>query len=249
MEDEYSVVLFSFDWCSDRIGEDSIAAKVVATKSGGNGGGGGSVDYPYADKDKEDKPVDPTPVDPTPAGGFTDVKGHWGEDAIEFVVEKNLFKGTSATTFSPNASTTRGMIAVVLHNYEENPVHDYAGDFADVEHNKWYTEGIAWLSATGVTTGYPDGTFGHDDNVTREQLAAFLYRFATHKGYDVAIGEIELTFADTAAISAYAEEAIKWATAKGILNGKGGNILDPKGEATRAEVAAMMQRFVLAYNK
>ncbi len=231
--------------------EDSIAATINVNKKT-SGGGGGGVDYPY--EDKEDKPadptpVDPTPVDPTPSEGFTDVKGHWAEEAISFVVEKNLFKGTSATTFSPNASTTRGMIAVVLHNYEENPVHDYAGDFKDVEHNQWYTEGIAWLSATGVTTGYPDGTFGHGDNVTREQLAAFLYRFAAHKGYDVAFGEIELAFADADAISAYAEEAIKWATANGIMNGKSGNILDPKGFATRAEVAAMMQRFVLAYNK
>ncbi len=240
--------LLTVDCVLGPIGEDSMVAKVVASKTTGGGGSSDRVDYPYEDKEEDPTPVDPTPVTPPAEEGFTDVKGHWAEEAINFVVEKNLFKGTSATTFSPNASTTRGMIAVVLHNYEENPVHDYAGDFVDVEHNQWYTEGIAWLSATGVTTGYPDGRFGHSDNVTREQLAAFLYRFAAHKGYDVAIDEIELDYADADAISAYAEEAIKWATANGIMNGKDGGKLDPKGFATRAEVAAMMQRFVLKYN-
>lgn len=170
---------------------------------------------------------------------FSDVENHWANDFVDFVTARGLFNGTSERVFSPDITMTRGMLAVVLHNYEKNPEYSYDGKFMDVETDSWYGEAIGWLSDKGIATGYENGNFGAEDSITREQLAVFLYRYAglpEHSG--------TISFADSDKISNYAIDAISWATEKGILSGKGNNMLDPQGLATRAEVATMITRFI-----
>ena len=171
---------------------------------------------------------------------FTDTKGHWAENSIDFVVARDLFKGTSKEEFSPDAYMTRGMFAVVLHNYENNPEFKAEGQFFDVASNFWYKEAVDWLYDKGVVSGYEDGSFGAEDNITREQLITLFYRYAGNPQYS----NKNIEFNDAADISEYAKDAILWAIEKGIINGKEDNNLDPMGTATRAECAAIVQRFI-----
>lgn len=171
---------------------------------------------------------------------FDDIESHWARRNIEFVVRKGLFSGTSDRKFSPDDKLTRGMLAVILYNFAENPETKYDGKFADVKVGSWYGDAIGWLAEKGITQGYQDGNFGPDDNINREQLAVFLHRFAGE-----AESVYELEFADNEAISEYAKNAISWAVENEIMSGKGENMLDPKGLATRAEAATMLQKFII----
>lgn len=171
---------------------------------------------------------------------FSDTKGHWASNYVDFVTARGLFNGTSEDEFSPDNNMTRGMLAVVLHNYESNPEYDYAGEFIDVEKDSWYGEAVGWLNSQGIATGYENGTFGAEANITREQLAVFLYRFSGSPEYKNNAG-----FVDNDKISGYAFDAISWASENAIISGKGENNCDPQGLATRAEVAAMLSRFVM----
>ena len=171
---------------------------------------------------------------------FADTEGHWANDSIDFVVARDLFKGTSEKEFSPDAYMTRGMFAVVLHNYENNPEFKAEGQFFDVASNSWYKESVDWLYDKGVVSGYEDGSFGAEDNITREQLITLFYRYAGNPQYS----NKNIEFNDAADISEYAKDAILWAIEKGIINGKEDNNFDPKGTATRAECAAIVQRFI-----
>lgn len=175
---------------------------------------------------------------------FDDIKNHWAKRYIEFVVRRGLFSGTSERTFSPDGKLTRGMLAVILHNYEKNPASEYNGEFADVKKDSWYAEAIGWLSNKGITSGYENGNFGPEDNITREQLAVFLYRYAGEPE-----STFELTFSDNESISSYAKNALSWAVEKEIMSGKGEKLLDPKGFATRAEAATMIRKFVIVMDK
>ena len=135
---------------------------------------------------------------------------------------------------------TRGMLAVVLHNLEGNPNPNSAGQFHDVANDAWYAEAVCWADAEGIVSGYGDGTFGANNQIAREQLAVMLYRYAgspAHSGQ-------ELTFHDAHNVMGFAADAMSWAVENNIINGKGGNILDPKGTTTRAQVAAILMRFV-----
>ncbi len=170
---------------------------------------------------------------------FTDTENHWASESVNFVTAREIFNGTGENTFSPDDSMTRGMLAVVLHNYEKNPEYNYDGSFSDVQKDSWYGEAVGWLAEKDITHGYENGNFGADDNITREQLAVFLYRYAGTPQY-----EGTATFNDNDKISHYAVAAISWAVENNILNGKENNLLDPQGLATRAEVATMISRFV-----
>lgn len=174
------------------------------------------------------------------SGMFDDIAKHWAKSSIEFVVRRGLMSGTAERKFSPDAKLTRAMLAVILYNYAENPEVTYSGEFADVKAENWYADAISWLSEKGITKGYADGTFGPDDNITREQLAVFLHRYAGE-----AESEYELAFTDNDAISEYAKKAIAWAVENEMMSGKGENMLDPKGLATRAETAVMLYKFVI----
>lgn len=174
----------------------------------------------------------------------------WYTDAVRDVYEHGLMAGTSDTTFSPDATTSRSMNATILWRMAGSPVMNYAMDFADVPQGQWYSEAIRWAAAEGIVGGYGNGAFGTDDPITREQLAVMLYRFAQQQGYDVSLGEDTniLSYTDVADLSEYAISAMQWACGAGIITGTGdGSTLTPHGEATRAQVAVMLQKFCEGY--
>ena len=176
---------------------------------------------------------------------FNDVSANdWFASAVDYVTGKGMMNGTADNTFSPKANTTRGMVVTVLYRLENQPSTS-AASFTDVASGAYYANAVAWANANGIVSGYGSGKFGPNDKVTREQLAAILYRYAQYKKYDVSVGEDTniLFYNDAQSISSYAIPAIQWACGAGVVTGKSGNKLDPKGNATRAEVAAMLMRF------
>lgn len=176
---------------------------------------------------------------------FNDVSANdWFASAVDYVTGKGMMNGTADNTFSPKANTTRGMVVTVLYRLENQPSTS-AASFTDVASGAYYANAVAWANANGIVSGYGSGKFGPNDKVTREQLAAILYRYAQYKKYDVSVGEDTniLSYDDAQSISSYAIPAIKWACGAGVVTGKSGSKLDPKGNATRAEVAAMLMRF------
>ena len=176
---------------------------------------------------------------------FNDVSANdWFASAVDYVTGKGMMNGTAANTFSPKANTTRGMVVTVLYRLENQPSTS-AASFTDVASGAYYANAVAWANANGIVSGYGSGKFGPNDKVTREQLAAILYRYAQYKKYDVSVGEDTniLSYNDAQSISSYAIPAIQWACGAGVVTGKSGSKLDPKGNATRAEVAAMLMRF------
>ena len=181
--------------------------------------------------------------EPLPFGDVDD--GDWFADAVRFVYENGMMNGVSETDFAPHATTSRSMIVTILYRLEGEPVVDYAMDFTDVAGDAYYAEAVRWAASEGIVGGYGGGLFGAEDAVTREQLAVILYRYAVYKGYDVSIGEDTniLSYADFADLSEYAIPAMQWACGAGIVNGTSESTLTPQGEATRAQVAAMLMRF------
>ena len=181
--------------------------------------------------------------EPLPFGDVDD--GDWFADAVRFVYENGMMNGVSETDFAPHATTSRSMIVTILYRLEGEPVVDYAMDFTDVAGDAYYAEAVRWAASEGIVGGYGGGLFGAEDAVAREQLAVILYRYAVYKGYDVSIGEDTniLSYADFADLSEYAIPAMQWACGAGIVNGTSESTLTPQGEATRAQVAAMLMRF------
>ena len=184
--------------------------------------------------------------EPLPFGDVDD--GDWFADAVRFVYENGMMNGVSETDFAPHATTSRSMIVTILYRLEGEPVVDYAMGFTDVAGDAYYAEAVRWAASEGIVGGYGGGLFGSDDAVTREQLAVILYRYAVYKGYDVSIGEDTniLSYADFADLSEYAIPAMQWACGAGVITGVTDATLVPQGEATRAQVAAMLMRFVEA---
>ena len=182
---------------------------------------------------------------------FTDIADNaWYADAVRYVYKHGLMAGTSATTFAPDVTTSRAMIATILWRMAGSPVVNYAMNFADVPQDQWYSEAIRWATSEGIVGGYGNGLFGTNDPITREQFAAMLYRFAQEQGYDVSIGENTniLSYTDVADLSEYAISAMQWAVGAGIINGTGdGSTLTPQGQATRAQAAVMLTRFCEEY--
>lgn len=173
---------------------------------------------------------------------FTDVPAtSWMADAVAFASAHQLFNGTAPDQFSPDLPMSRGMLAVVLHNLESNPRQAVTGAFADVSSSEWYAEGVAWAAANKIVDGYGGGRFGPNDNITREQLAVMLWRYA---GRPAAAGR-DLAFVDAGKVSDWAKDALCWAVENHIINGKGNGVLDPGGNATRAETAQMLKNFML----
>lgn len=174
---------------------------------------------------------------------FTDVKeADWFYEAVQYVYEKGMMNGTGSTTFDPNGTTSRGMIVTILHRLEGTP--SAAGTaFTDVPAGQWYTDAVAWASANNIVGGYGDGTFGPNDPITREQMAAILYRYARYKGYDVSQSADLSKYTDAGQVSSYAKPALSWANAEGLINGVTQTTLVPQGNATRAQVATILMRF------
>ena len=190
-------------------------------------------------------------VDENPGTGanpFTDVsEKDWFYGDVMFVYENGLMLGTSKTLFSPHGTATRGMMATILWRMEGSPAPKGKNSFTDVEAGKWYADAITWTAENGIFAGYGKDKFGPDDPITREQLAAIFYRYADYKGYDLTVkGNLD-KFKDADKITDYAKTAMQWAVGSGFMKGKSGNLLDPQGTATRAEIAAMLHRFIEKY--
>ena len=172
--------------------------------------------------------------------GYTDVDaGAWYADAVSYVTDNGLMGGTSSTAFSPEDAMTRAMLATVLYRAADTPAVTGTDDFTDTADGTWYADAVLWASQQGLVTGYGDGTFGTDDPVSREQIAAILWRYAgSPQAQDAQ------AFSDESTISAYAADAVDWARANGIVNGKENNTFDPQGNATRAEVATILRNYL-----
>ncbi|MDD4239026.1 MAG: S-layer homology domain-containing protein, partial [Desulfotomaculaceae bacterium] len=176
------------------------------------------------------------------ANPFSDVKeGDWYHSAVQYAAQNGLMKGTGSNTFSPELVTSRGMIATILYNLDGSGETEQSS-FKDVKPGAYYANAVAWAQKKSIIAGYGNEMFGPDDSITREQLAAMLWKYAGQPAAADSKGLV--SFKDAVEISAYAQNALAWANQEGIINGKGGSLLDPKGKATRAEAAQIMQNFL-----
>lgn len=177
---------------------------------------------------------------------FVDIaENSWYGDAVAFASSHELFNGTSATEFSPDAGMTRGMLAAVLSNLERGDGSGLAAAFDDVADDAWYAEAVAWAAENGIVNGLGNGMFGPEELITREQMAAMLYNYADMLGVDTSARANLNAYSDADSVSSWANEVMSWANATGIIGGTTTTTLDPQGTATRAQVAAMLERFVL----
>lgn len=175
---------------------------------------------------------------------FTDVReSDWFYKDVAFAYENGLFAGTSDTTFSPNASMTRAMLVTVLYRLEGQPAVNGRSGFSDVQYNGYYEDAVTWAADNGIVNGTSTTTFSPNANVTREQMAAILYRYAQYKKYNTAASSGLNGFTDHASVSGYAAASLEWAVAEKLVNGSAGKLM-PTGNATRAQVAAILHRFV-----
>ena len=179
------------------------------------------------------------------ANPFTDVfEKDWFYDDAMFVYKNGLMLGTSKTLFSPHGTVTRGMMATILWRMEGSLAPKGENSFTDVEAGRWYADAITWTTENSIFAGYSKDKFGPDDPITREQLTAIFYRYADYKGYKLTItGNLD-KFEDADKITDYAKMVMQWAVGNGLIKGKSENLLDPQGTATRAEISAMLHRFI-----
>lgn len=202
--------------------------------------GGGSTGSPVEDVSTA-APLESPAETRVPA--FTDVPPtEWYASAVSYVYRYGMMSGTSATAFSPNTATNRAMIVSILYRLEGSPAAG-SGNFPDVAAGQYYTGAVAWAAENGIVSGGTDGRFHPDGMITREQLAAILYRYAQFKGYTMASPASLAAFSDADAVSAYAREAMGWAVAQGLISGTNRGTLDPLGGATRAQAASILMRF------
>ena len=179
---------------------------------------------------------------------FEDVKEDWYYEAVQYVYENGIMSGLKETVFGPDETLTRAQFAAIIHRLTGAPEVKYTPKFADVEDGQWYTDGILWANEIGVVSGYKDSQyFGTNDNITREQMAFMMYRYAAYKEFDISHRADIGSFIDAGNVSSYARQAMEWATGSGIIAGKVGNRLDPQGNATRAECASIIMRFIEQY--
>ena len=187
------------------------------------------------------------PVDPTPEATFTDVsETAWYKNSVDYAVEHGLMNGTGTNTFEPESTMTRAMLVTVLWRYANAPKPG-ANTFTDVPNGKWYTDAVAWAAESGAVNGVGDGKFEPDGSVTREQMATILYRYAQKVGIDTSKHTELSAFPDASRVSAYARAPMQWIVAEGVIGGSrenGQDWLNPQGNATRAEVATILMRFI-----
>ena len=180
-----------------------------------------------------------------PVPNFTDINGHWAKEHILFTVSRGLFSGTSKTTFSPNTTLTRGMFVTALGRLAGiNPADYKNGKFTDVKTDAYYAPYVNWAASKGIVNGTGATTFTPDNKITREQMAVIMKNYADKMGYSIPKTLEAVTFADNAQISSWAKDAVKTMQQAGVLSGKANNLFDPKGNATRAEAATVLHRFV-----
>lgn len=212
---EYTVKVYTYN----EVGRSDILTKTITTKSSSNTDNNGNLNKP----------------------NFSDVQSNtWYSDAINYVVSEGIMIGVSENSFAPNEKLSRAMLAQILYNLEDKPVVNTESIFTDVEKDTWYTDAVAWATDKGIIKGYGNGKYGPNDNITREQLAVMLYRYA---GSPVTSGNMN-GFVDANKVSDYAKDAMTWAVEQGVIRGKGENNLDPTDQASRAEVAQMFKNYL-----
>ena len=206
---------------------------------------GGAQHPVHDDTQKETSSSDVSnSTDTTDINKFEDVYvGDWYFDAVQYVYENDMMAGTSDTTFSPNQTTTRGMIVTILYRLEGEPTVTGTTAFTDVTADQYYANAVAWAVQNGIVAGSDATTFAPNNAITREQMAAILYRYAQFKGYDVSAKADLSTYIDAADVSAYATDAMAWASQTGLITGTSATTLSPAGQATRAQVATILMRF------
>ena len=180
-----------------------------------------------------------------PMAKFSDAdRNAWYHDGVHYCVENGLMQGYGNGIFGPNDTLSRAMLVQILYNLENRPAVSGESVFSDVAHSAWYADAVNWAAANGIVKGFGNGQYGPEDDITREQLAAILYRYAQYKNYDVSVGEDTniLSYSDAPEVSEYAVPAMQWACGAGIMEGYG-DVLDPTGNATRAQAATMLMRF------
>lgn len=174
---------------------------------------------------------------------FSDTANHWAADGIAFASSHELFQGVNDSQFAPDMTMSRGMLATVLYRLED-ATEKGGSIFTDVTEEAWYADAVAWANEKGIVSGYGDGVFAPDDNITREQLAVMLYRYAQHLGMDADTSKDLSAYADADTVSSWAADAMQWAVEKGLITGRTSSTLAPGGTATRAETATILQRMV-----
>lgn len=260
----------SYTLCSGSTSVAAATAQTGSSQSGGMGGGMqlGNNQQPGASQPQPGQTANPpqspnagtgtssdsadTSADTGSAGSaassasgnrFSDVSsGSWYYDAVQYVYNAGLMSGTGSSAFSPDGATTRGMIVAILYRLEGSPVCGSAS-FSDVSSGKYYAQAVAWAAENGIVSGYSSTRFAPEAAVTREQLAAILYRYAAYKGYDVSKLASLTGYADNNLVASYAKTPFAWAVQTGIISGTGANRLSPSTGATRAQVAAMLMHF------
>ena len=206
---------------------------------------GGAQHPVHDDTQKETSSSDVSnSTDTTDTNKFEDVYvSDWYFDAVQYVYENDMMAGTSDITFSPNQTTTRGMIVTILYRLEGEPTVTGTTAFTDVTADQYYANAVAWAVQNGIVAGSDATTFAPNNASTREQMAAILYRYAQFKGYDVSAKADLSTYIDAADVSAYATDAMAWASQTGLITGTSATTLSPAGQATRAQVATILMRF------
>ena len=168
----------------------------------------------------------------------------WYHDAVQWAADNGIMDGVSAETFAPNDPVTRAMLVTILYRLEGRPAVTATSPFDDVADGRWYADAVIWASANGIVGGYGNGRFGPADNITREQLAAIMYRYSAFKGFDTSRTADLSAYTDASEISDWAAAAMQWANAEELITGRTATTLVPQGNATRAEAAAILMRYV-----
>ena len=193
---------------------------------------------------------EPTPTDDNKISWFADVnENDWFYDAVKYVFGSNLMKGVSDAEFTPNDTITRAMLVTILYRYENTPAANSANPFSDVDFGQWYSDATIWAAQNGIVKGVSEGIFAPNDSLTREQIVTILYRYAQKKELDTSKTADLSKYTDASEISDWAKDAMTWANAEGIMNGRSETTLAPGGTATRAEVAALLMRFIEEFVK
>ncbi|MBP3447896.1 MAG: leucine-rich repeat protein [Clostridia bacterium] len=188
---------------------------------------------------------EPVVDEPDTTIAFADVKENdWFYENVQYVVENKLMNGVAEDKFAPNETLTRAMLVTVLYRNEGEPAVNKSIPFADVDMSAWYANAVVWAKQNGIVNGVTENEFAPDENITREQIAAIMFRYAQYKGMDAVTLEENLHFADADEISEYAVSAMNWAVGTGLMKGKSTTTINPKDNATRAEIAAILQRFI-----
>ena len=210
--------------------DDSLAETLYPTVEGGAGSSSGSDSGNSSGGGSRPLFLDVAP-------------GAWYYQAVEYVSREGLMAGVGASLFAPDITTSRAMIVTILYRLEGTPQMDQASPFTDVEDSAWYANAVTWANAQGIVTGYGGGRFGPEDTITREQMAAILYKYAQYKGQDTSKQADLSVYTDQDQVSAYARNAVSWAVAQGLISGTAPGVLSPGGSTTRAQAAVILAAF------